>query len=307
VVLHDPGVSRRHARIFTRGGRYYVVDLGSSRGTELNGKPLGRGAEQELRGGDRLALGPLELLFTPLVDPDDEPTQLAAPEPVKPRARTVISRAQTEHEMQAMESGDTGSHRIVPEPPLVAPPPVPLATLTEVKVPHLPKNTDREQRALAAPAATVTEFEIPTITQRVSPQAGRQSAADRARLRREQQATLWGRLLNRWQALSPKARSFAGVMTGLGIVTALSLLFLVDRPGEVLARSPGSEPSELRMAPIADSFGVGEGVTWKQPVLKAFDFEFASPTRAVAVLHYQARDISQSQEVSIHLNGTELG
>jgi len=43
-----------------------------------------------------------------------------------------------------------------------------------------------------------------------------------------------------------------------------------------------------------------------EPDLKAFEFEFVSPTRAVVVLHYQANFISE-EEVSISLNGVQQG
>ncbi|HXW84857.1 MAG TPA: FHA domain-containing protein, partial [Candidatus Binataceae bacterium] len=37
IVLSDPGVSRHHARITRRGGRFRVTDLESTNGTYLNG------------------------------------------------------------------------------------------------------------------------------------------------------------------------------------------------------------------------------------------------------------------------------
>jgi hypothetical protein len=79
------------------------------------------------------------------------------------------------------------------------------------------------------------------------------------------------------------------------------------RPVKSLVTSRGPEPTELGLTPLPDSFGLGAGITWRQPDQKAFHFQFASPTRAVAVLHYQARDISQQQEVGLSLNGVELG
>jgi pSer/pThr/pTyr-binding forkhead associated (FHA) protein len=40
VVLPDPEVSRRHARLFVDGGVAMVEDLGSTNGTWLNGAPV---------------------------------------------------------------------------------------------------------------------------------------------------------------------------------------------------------------------------------------------------------------------------
>jgi hypothetical protein len=54
VALADRTVSRRHARLFFRDGRWIVQDLGSKNGIALNGAPVGR---SQLRPGDRLALG----------------------------------------------------------------------------------------------------------------------------------------------------------------------------------------------------------------------------------------------------------
>ena len=38
VVVHDPAASRYHAQLITRDGHYYLVDLGGSSGTTLNGR-----------------------------------------------------------------------------------------------------------------------------------------------------------------------------------------------------------------------------------------------------------------------------
>lgn len=57
VLLDDPGVSSRHLEIENFGqGLRYVRDLGSTNGTELNGRPLGARREP-LEDGDVLAIG----------------------------------------------------------------------------------------------------------------------------------------------------------------------------------------------------------------------------------------------------------
>ncbi|HUE26807.1 MAG TPA: FHA domain-containing protein [Solirubrobacteraceae bacterium] len=58
VVLSDPSVSRRHARLVFRDGNWVLQDLESTNGTMVNGVRVGRCA---LRPGDRLALGDEEL------------------------------------------------------------------------------------------------------------------------------------------------------------------------------------------------------------------------------------------------------
>jgi hypothetical protein len=54
LMLSDPTVSRRHARLIHRGGKWVLQDLGSTNGTALNGRKVGR---CELRPGDELLLG----------------------------------------------------------------------------------------------------------------------------------------------------------------------------------------------------------------------------------------------------------
>lgn len=60
VVLSDPNVSRRHAELRRAGGRWLLVDLGSTNGTSVNGK-LAR--EHELNDGDRLMFGSTKIRF----------------------------------------------------------------------------------------------------------------------------------------------------------------------------------------------------------------------------------------------------
>src|SRR5512145_2894292 len=47
-------VSRKHARIFFEMGDYFLEDLGSTHGTEHNGRKLGKGEKCLLRDGDRI-------------------------------------------------------------------------------------------------------------------------------------------------------------------------------------------------------------------------------------------------------------
>jgi len=65
VQLTDPSVSRVQCRIFARQGTYYLVDMGATYPTELNGKPVANFKPKELeelfdfplRNGDRLKIG----------------------------------------------------------------------------------------------------------------------------------------------------------------------------------------------------------------------------------------------------------
>jgi len=54
VVLPSINVSRRHARLYFRDGRWILRDLESTNGTRVNGLPVGR---SELRPGDEIRIG----------------------------------------------------------------------------------------------------------------------------------------------------------------------------------------------------------------------------------------------------------
>jgi pSer/pThr/pTyr-binding forkhead associated (FHA) protein len=60
LVLHDMSVSRRHLAIETRAETTWVVDLGSSNGTLLNGIPV---TCSLLNDQDVIALGTSQILF----------------------------------------------------------------------------------------------------------------------------------------------------------------------------------------------------------------------------------------------------
>ena len=55
------GVSRRHIRLTRKNYLTYIIDLGSSNGTWLNGKRMSGPAERLLRNGDELRLGKLTI------------------------------------------------------------------------------------------------------------------------------------------------------------------------------------------------------------------------------------------------------
>jgi hypothetical protein len=62
VVLRDPEVSRRHARLESRNGVVYVEDLESSNGTFLNGRRVTEPIE--IREGDEIDVGTTRVVVT---------------------------------------------------------------------------------------------------------------------------------------------------------------------------------------------------------------------------------------------------
>lgn len=54
LVLRDPATSGHHARVERRGNQFFVVDLGSTNGTLVNGEVV---MERELKSGDSITIG----------------------------------------------------------------------------------------------------------------------------------------------------------------------------------------------------------------------------------------------------------
>lgn len=61
LILRDPATSGHHARLERRGSSFYIVDLGSTNGTLVNGEPV---QEKELKHGDRITIGQNAVSFT---------------------------------------------------------------------------------------------------------------------------------------------------------------------------------------------------------------------------------------------------
>ncbi len=61
VVIDHPVVSKKHAEIVRRDGKVFIVDLGSTNGSFVNGLKVKRHRLQEL---DRIVIGPAELRFS---------------------------------------------------------------------------------------------------------------------------------------------------------------------------------------------------------------------------------------------------
>jgi sigma-B regulation protein RsbU (phosphoserine phosphatase) len=68
VFLPDHLLSRRHAEIEPRGGEFFLIDLGSTNGTFLNGERVV--GERKLHHGDLIKVGESKLVFSERAAPD---------------------------------------------------------------------------------------------------------------------------------------------------------------------------------------------------------------------------------------------
>ena len=69
IVINDPNVSRRHARISRADNGFVVEDLGSTNGTMLDGAPIDR---ERIEGGDELTFGQSTARFIRRIDSPGE-------------------------------------------------------------------------------------------------------------------------------------------------------------------------------------------------------------------------------------------
>jgi hypothetical protein len=60
IQLQDPNVSRRHAELRQEGSAYWLVDLDSTNGVQVNGR---RTTRTKLESGDRLTFGSTDAIF----------------------------------------------------------------------------------------------------------------------------------------------------------------------------------------------------------------------------------------------------
>src|SRR5438874_1876899 len=63
VVLAQQAVSRAHARISRDGSLFFIEDLGSAYGTQINGQMLPKGEKRLLRNGDVIAIAQFDVTF----------------------------------------------------------------------------------------------------------------------------------------------------------------------------------------------------------------------------------------------------
>jgi hypothetical protein len=86
IVINDPEVSRRHARMFLQGSNFVIEDLGSTNGTAVNGQRLL--GPYILRPGETVVFGEHITAVFEATQPESGSTVVSAPPPqAQPRSR----------------------------------------------------------------------------------------------------------------------------------------------------------------------------------------------------------------------------
>jgi len=93
ILLEEKAVSRNHARISRDGALFFIEDLGSAYGTNINGKKLPKGEKRLLRNGDVIAIAQYDVTFDRVADLPSSPekTSFVARQAVKDVVRGLRS------------------------------------------------------------------------------------------------------------------------------------------------------------------------------------------------------------------------
>ncbi len=307
VILYEAGVSRKHARINVDDSGIWIEDLGSSNGTKVNGSVIAK--KQVLKAGDAISMGPVVFNFKPMElqpegDTSDNPAEeggahtrvVSLAEMKKSRNKGVVMMPRDASRDQVAEMGRRSTQML---PALKGPRPSNPGVKKPTNPGLKPSKLAKKEDDLPA-GVEVAGGGRPRLA-RVSSEGQPLSAADRARFKRE---GVLGRA-KLWWLEAPKNHRI-GVAGSGGLLVLLLLGGLISAVMPEKAKARAAEPEELSGDPIDSSFGVGD-VTYEREDSKTFDFEVKSPVQVMVVLHYQAKDINSKEEVSITVNGVELG
>ena len=120
IVIDNPAVSGRHARVFQEGNHYVIEDLKSTNGTFVNDKPIAR---HTLLEGDVVLLGKHSLVFT-LAGGDEAPVAEKAQTFVPDVGGTMMLDTLKQKELLAgLDHGRPSQmHAVIPKTAIPAPP-----------------------------------------------------------------------------------------------------------------------------------------------------------------------------------------
>jgi pSer/pThr/pTyr-binding forkhead associated (FHA) protein len=306
IVVKDAAASRSHAKVYERRGRFFVEDSGSANGTRVNGAAIT--APRELKGGEVIAIGDAEYLFSQDLPEAAEPEEEEAP----PNATL-----EDEEEAEPLPDGTQADP---------SPPPARRAALARRPAPARAAPADDDEEPPDASAeleSSIEEGDEEDLTgdadagralARGRPVAVRSargkieapvSVADKARNRREMQKTAQGRVALAFQELPGWGKALVVVLVAAAVLGSVGgVAYWATRP------KVNPQPEPLALVPNAPtealSYGLGFDVDYPRPDQKSFIFEVSSALRSVAVVHFMSTGISKG-EVTVSVNGHGLG
>jgi pSer/pThr/pTyr-binding forkhead associated (FHA) protein len=107
VVLSQQAVSRSHARITQEGNLFFLEDLGSAYGTQVNGKPLPKGEKRLLRNGDVIVIAQFDVRFDKVAD---------LPHDVDSQKTSFVARNMVKDVMRGLSGGEERYLRVMNGP-----------------------------------------------------------------------------------------------------------------------------------------------------------------------------------------------
>lgn len=254
--------------------------------------------------------------------PSPRPEPLLVPRPSAPRASEVETGPRPEPVLVPRPSaprsaeGDTGPRLGTPmdlEGQKTSLKPQGLEELNTVaRAPIVPEHTpvlakpiheETKIHSVGTPSAlkppSSTRPVVPTVPEPV------ESAADKARRRREASQSVWLAIAFKWSELPRRAQQAAMVGGGVLGLLAVAAVVLASQasPGPRL----GPEPTRLNFnEAVGKSFGYGPDVQYENPVEKSFTFELNAPTEAAVVVHLRGASIGR-EELAVAANGHDVG
>jgi pSer/pThr/pTyr-binding forkhead associated (FHA) protein len=121
IVIDNPAVSGRHARVIQEGHHFVIEDLKSTNGTFVNEKPIAR---HTLLEGDVVLVGKHSLVFT-LAGGEQAPLA-AADQPAVPEigGTRVLDTLRQKSLLESLDHGRSSQmHSVIPKTAIPAPPP----------------------------------------------------------------------------------------------------------------------------------------------------------------------------------------
>ena len=108
VVLPQQAVSRAHARITQEGNLFFLEDLGSAYGTQVNGKALPKGEKRLLRNGDIIAIAQFDIRF--------DKRRRARTHDVESQKTSFVARSVVKDVMRGLSGGEERYLRVMNGP-----------------------------------------------------------------------------------------------------------------------------------------------------------------------------------------------